>query len=195
MQSRFESHLLLNATGGESSLFYWLCQFFQCTNCYSKLVTMQGNLEQYSIQLIILAFSDIILGHKTKNWFYTTYLFTILGSFELFSTRTLSLCTVESYHIILNSQIFKNGKKSTINLIEKHDVHFVSVLWVDSCKQTWSRVDEESFPVAKTDTGSPLGLFRAKSKRLKSLQPKAFDEDLNHSGSKFFIIVLLRLLT
>eukprot|EP00794_Sanderia_malayensis_P009546 gene9546-10533_t len=78
--------------------------------------------------------------------------------------------------------IFMNGKKSTINLIEKHAVHFVSVLWVDSCKQTWSRVDEEQFPAMKKENESLLASLRGKIKRLKSLQPKAFDVDLHHSG-------------
>ena len=83
----------------------------------------------------------------------------------------------------ISTQVFKDGRKSTLNIVSKHNVYFVSVLWVDSCKQTWSRVSEEDFPATKTETGSPLANMRGKIKRLKSLQPKAFDEDLNDSGS------------
>ena len=72
--------------------------------------------------------------------------------------------------------------------MEKNDVFFVSVLWVDSCMKSWQRVDEKLFPASKNDSDSPMSSIQGKLKRLKSMQPKPFEEDLNHSGSKWQLI-------
>ena len=52
--------------------------------------------------------------------------------------------------------VFKDGKKSTRTRAEKRQLHLVSVLWLESCKQTGSRVPEKMFPVAKVEEGTPV---------------------------------------
>ena len=59
----------------------------------------------------------------------------------------------------------------------------MSVLWVDSCKTTCSKVCESIFP-AKMPESVDLSLPIARMKRVKSLQPKTFEEDMNNSASK-----------
>eukprot|EP00112_Aurelia_sp_Birch-Aquarium-sp1_P013934 Seg298.40 transcript_id=Seg298.40/GoldUCD/mRNA.D3Y31 product=Microcephalin protein_id=Seg298.40/GoldUCD/D3Y31 len=48
--------------------------------------------------------------------------------------------------------------------------------------KSWQRVDEILFPASKNDSDSPMSYIQGKMKRLKSMQPKPFEEDLNHSG-------------
>ena len=65
-------------------------------------------------------------------------------------------------------------------------IHFVSVLWVDSCKTTKCKVNESLFKAKLPwDVDSPLPVGRAK--RIKSLQPKTFEEDVRNSASKLLI--------
>ena len=79
-----------------------------------------------------------------------------------------------------NFQIFSNGRQSTLKFVDKHDVFLVSVLWVDSCVQNHRRADESLYPASRSDTESPN---RNKINRMKSMQPKAFEEEMKNSGS------------
>ncbi|XP_071807312.1 microcephalin-like isoform X2 [Asterias amurensis] len=78
--------------------------------------------------------------------------------------------------------IWKDGKKSTKDKALKRGLHLVSVLWVDSCKRNQQHVAESIFPVTETDNGSPVIIPRIK--RLKSMQPKSFEEDVLSSTER-----------
>lgn len=57
----------------------------------------------------------------------------------------------------------------------------VSVLWVESCRQSGKRVSEDLFPVVAPEQAvTPLMVGRLK--RTKSMQPKAFEEDVQNSA-------------
>ena len=57
----------------------------------------------------------------------------------------------------------------------------VSVLWVESCRQSGKRVSEDLFPVVVPEQAvTPLMVGRFK--RTKSMQPKAFEEDVQNSA-------------
>ena len=60
----------------------------------------------------------------------------------------------------------------------------MSVLWVDACKTCGCKVNEALYP-ARNPHEHCDGVFPAKVKRVKSLQPKSFEEDINNSASKF----------
>ena len=95
------------------------------------------------------------------------------------------------YSLFTLFQIFSNGRQSTVNFAEKHDVFLVSVLWVESCLQNHRRVEESLFPASRNDTSSPT---RSKMNRLKSMQPKAFDEEMKNSGSMAYICEFFRVI-
>ena len=62
------------------------------------------------------------------------------------------------------------------------------MLWVDSCKTTKCKVNESLFKAKLPwDVDSPLPIGRAK--RIKSLQPKTFEEDVRNSASKLLTIL------
>ena len=84
-------------------------------------------------------------------------------------------------------QIFSNGRQSTLKFVDKHDVFFVSVLWVDSCVQNHRRADESLYPASRSDIASPN---RSKINRMKSMQPKAFEVEMKNSGSMVYFCVL-----
>lgn len=78
-------------------------------------------------------------------------------------------------------QIFKDGKKATRERALKKGIHLVSVLWVESCRQSGKRVSEDLFPVVVPEQAvTPLMVGRLK--RTKSMQPKAFEEDVQNSA-------------
>ncbi len=57
----------------------------------------------------------------------------------------------------------------------------MSVLWVESCRQSGKRVSEDLFPVVVPEQAvTPLMVGRLK--RTKSMQPKAFEEDVQNSA-------------
>lgn len=77
-------------------------------------------------------------------------------------------------------QIFKDGKKSTVDKAVKKNIPLLSVLWVESCKQSGERVSEDLFPVISNKGGvTPL---IGRLKRTKSMQPKAFEDDVKNSA-------------
>ena len=78
-------------------------------------------------------------------------------------------------------QTFKDGKKATRERALKKGIHLVSVLWVESCRQSGKRVSEDLFPVVVPEQAvTPLMVGRLK--RTKSMQPKAFEEDVQNSA-------------
>lgn len=78
-------------------------------------------------------------------------------------------------------QIFKDGKKTTRERALKKGIHVVSVLWVESCRQSSKCVSEDLFPVVVPEQAvTPLMVGRLK--RTKSMQPKAFEEDVQNSA-------------
>ena len=80
-------------------------------------------------------------------------------------------------------QIFKDGKKTTRERALKKGMHLVSVLWVESCRQSGKRVSEDLFPVmVPGEAVTPLMVGRLK--RTKSMQPKAFEEDVQNSAGR-----------
>jgi len=71
----------------------------------------------------------------------------------------------------------------------------VSVLWVESCRQSGKRVSEDLFPfMAPEQVVTPLIVGRLK--RTKSMQPKAFEEDVHNSAGVCnticFVIFIVR---
>ncbi|KAL9979995.1 hypothetical protein ACROYT_G008525 [Oculina patagonica] len=79
--------------------------------------------------------------------------------------------------------IFKDGKKTTREKALKKGIHLVSVLWVESCRQSGKRVSEDLFPVVVPEQAvTPLMVGRLK--RTKSMQPKAFEEDVQNSADR-----------
>lgn len=85
----------------------------------------------------------------------------------------------------LRLQVFLNGRKSTLNFAEKINAYLVSVLWVDSCLKNQRRGDEDLYPASRNDVASPTAINRNKLNRLKSMQPKSFEEEMKKSGSMF----------
>ena len=55
------------------------------------------------------------------------------------------------------------------------------------------RVDEHLYPASRVDAISPMPMMRGKSKRLKSMQPKPFENGVDNS-SRFSIITYFRIL-
>lgn len=91
-------------------------------------------------------------------------------------------CIILIYFFIF--QVFKDGRKGTLTQLKKFShIHFVSVLWVDACKTIGCKVNEGLYP-ARNPQVEADGVFPAKGKRVKSLQPKTFEEDVNNSASK-----------
>ncbi|XP_065060268.1 microcephalin-like [Rhopilema esculentum] len=80
--------------------------------------------------------------------------------------------------------VFSNGLQSTLNHVDKYNAQFVSVLWVDSCMKSNCRVDEHLYPASRVDAISPMPLMRGKSKRLKSMQPKPFENGVDNSKTE-----------
>ena len=80
----------------------------------------------------------------------------------------------------LYEQIFKDGKKTTRERALKKGIHLVSVLWVESCRQSEKRVSEDLFPVM--EPGEAVTPLIGRLKRTKSMQPKAFEEDVQNSA-------------
>ena len=86
--------------------------------------------------------------------------------------------------------MFKDGRQGTSTQLKKYpNIHFVSVLWVDACKTIGCKVNEGLYP-ARNPKENVVGLPPARVKRVKSLQPKTFEEDVNNSASKLFNIFL-----
>ncbi|XP_038047413.1 microcephalin-like isoform X3 [Patiria miniata] len=76
--------------------------------------------------------------------------------------------------------VWKDGKKSTKDKAIKRGIHLVSVLWVDSCKQNQRRAEESLFPVTDCNEDTAIVIPR----RMKSMQPKSFEEDLESSTER-----------
>lgn len=74
----------------------------------------------------------------------------------------------------------------------KKGIHLVSVLWVESCSQSGKHVSEDLFPVVEPEQAvTPLMIGRLK--RTKSMQPKAFEEDVqNSAGTRSMLKQILR---
>jgi microcephalin len=79
--------------------------------------------------------------------------------------------------------IYKDGK-CNLERINKREIFIVNPLWLDSCKRCNERVSEAKYPViGDGGPGTPVMLGRLK--RMKSLQPKPFEESVARSvGNK-----------
>ncbi|OWF35919.1 uncharacterized protein LOC110442362 [Mizuhopecten yessoensis] len=79
--------------------------------------------------------------------------------------------------------VYKEGCKRTRTKAQKKGVFLVSVLWVDSCKQNQEHVSERLYPaMLPDDTSTPILL--TKLKKMKSMQPRDFDEDVANSAER-----------
>lgn len=97
---------------------------------------------------------------------------------EMLGATVVKKFTPEVTHVI-----FKDGKKTTREKAIKKGIHLVSVLWVESCRQSGKRVSEDLFPVVEPEQAvTPLMVGRLK--RTKSMQPKAFEEDVQNSADR-----------
>lgn len=97
---------------------------------------------------------------------------------EMLGAKVVKKLTPEVTHVI-----FKDGKKATRERALKKGIHLVSVLWVESCRQSGKRVSEDLFPVVVPEQAvTPLMVGRLK--RTKSMQPKAFEEDVQNSAER-----------
>ncbi|XP_069126699.1 LOW QUALITY PROTEIN: microcephalin-like [Argopecten irradians] len=79
--------------------------------------------------------------------------------------------------------VYKRGCKRTRTKAQKRDVFLVSVLWVDSCKQNQEHVSERLYPAILPDDNSTPVLL-TKLKKMKSMQPCDFDEDVANSAER-----------
>ncbi|XP_072170062.1 microcephalin-like [Diadema setosum] len=95
---------------------------------------------------------------------------------ELLGAKVSTKFTNDVTHVI-----WKDGKKSTRDKATKKGINLVSVLWVDSCKQNQEHVAESLFPVNAPDEKEALPI---KLKRMKSMQPKAVEEDIRNSSDR-----------
>ncbi|XP_071496436.1 microcephalin-like [Diadema antillarum] len=95
---------------------------------------------------------------------------------ELLGAKVSTKFTNDVTHVI-----WKDGKKSTRDKATKKGINLVSVLWVDSCKQNQEHVAESLFPVNAPDEKESLPI---KLKRMKSMQPKAVEEDIQKSSDR-----------
>jgi len=97
---------------------------------------------------------------------------------EMLGAKVSKKFTPDVTHVI-----FKEGKKATKERALKKGIHLVSVLWVESCRQSGKRISEDLFPVVESsEVGSPLMVGRLR--RTKSMQPKAFEEDVQNSADR-----------
>ncbi|XP_064626237.1 uncharacterized protein LOC135486956 [Lineus longissimus] len=78
--------------------------------------------------------------------------------------------------------VFKDGRKNTIQIALKRKLKLVTVLWVDSCRQNQEHVSEGLFPVAAS--GQNLTPMFGRLKKMKSMQPKDFEEELRNSAGR-----------
>ncbi|XP_033738214.1 microcephalin-like [Pecten maximus] len=79
--------------------------------------------------------------------------------------------------------VYKEGCKRTRTKAQKKGVFLVSVLWVDSCKQNQEHVSERLYPASLPDDKSTPVLL-TKLKKMKSMQPRDFDEDVANSAER-----------
>ncbi|XP_060083264.1 microcephalin-like [Ylistrum balloti] len=79
--------------------------------------------------------------------------------------------------------VYKEGCKRTRTKAQKRGVYLVSVLWVDSCKQNQEHVSERLYPATLPDDKS-TPILLTKLKKMKSMQPRDFDEDVANSAER-----------
>ncbi|CAG5135109.1 unnamed protein product, partial [Candidula unifasciata] len=83
--------------------------------------------------------------------------------------------------------VFKEGLKRTWNKAMKKKVHLVSVSWIDSCKQNQMQMPEKEFAaVMPEEISSPFPRINqpVRWKKMKSMQPCDFDEELARSAER-----------
>ena len=141
--------------------------------------------EIQNIQLHLFAFNlcDRKLKKKefSTEWVVQKVILTV-------SDPLLTEVTGSKSHLInISLQIFKDGKRTIRERALKKGIYLVSVLWVESCRQSGKRVSEDLFPViSPEEAATPLLVGRLK--RTKSMQPKAFEEDVQNSAGNFFLV-------
>ncbi|XP_011669005.2 microcephalin [Strongylocentrotus purpuratus] len=96
---------------------------------------------------------------------------------ELLGAKVEKKFTNDVTHVV-----WKDGKKSTRDRAVKKGIRLVSVLWVDSCKQNQEHVAESLFPVSAPDDKDVIQI--GKLKRMKSMQPKGVEEDIQRSAGR-----------
>ncbi|XP_062507282.1 microcephalin-like isoform X2 [Corticium candelabrum] len=92
---------------------------------------------------------------------------------EKLGGKAVSRFTSDITHVI-----FQNGKTHVKEKADKKGIPVVSVLWLESCRQTGEIASEAKYPVIYNES-TPVIL--GKLKRMKSMQPKSFDEQLSRS--------------
>ena len=98
--------------------------------------------------------------------------------------QRLGASTVPKLSHDVTHVVYKDGRKLTVEKAKRWNLHLVSVLWVDSCKQTQERVPESLFPINYMNQDSNTPLSTPKLKKTKSMQPKDFDVDLANSTER-----------
>ncbi|XP_055956644.1 microcephalin [Patella vulgata] len=83
--------------------------------------------------------------------------------------------------------IFKDGTKRTIDKAKKKGLHLVSVLWVDSCMRNKRHVTENMYPAVlpEKNKSTPIFFKRNRLKKMKSMQPNDFDDDVARSSERY----------
>ncbi|XP_055886393.1 microcephalin-like isoform X1 [Biomphalaria glabrata] len=83
--------------------------------------------------------------------------------------------------------VFKEGLKRTWNKARKRNVPLVSVSWLESCRQNYKKMPEIDFPaLMPEEIFSPLPKFNQgpRWKKMKSMQPNDFDEEIARSAER-----------
>ncbi|KAF0298862.1 Microcephalin [Amphibalanus amphitrite] len=98
--------------------------------------------------------------------------------------RALGALVVERFTKNVTHVIFKDGSKATYDRARRDRLRLVSVLWVDACRRQRERVDENRYPPATAERyESPL--FPARLRKLRSMQPRDFDEEMAAADRRF----------
>ncbi|XP_041359251.1 microcephalin-like [Gigantopelta aegis] len=118
----------------------------------------------------VVAFVDV----RTKNDNRSRGISCVL---EQLGARVVDKFTNDVTHVI-----FKEGKKMTINKATKKGIHLVSVLWIDQCMKNEQRVSEKLYPAIVPEHAKGTPIITGRLKKLKSMQPNDFDEDVARSA-------------
>ncbi|XP_067678748.1 microcephalin-like [Haliotis asinina] len=97
--------------------------------------------------------------------------------------RQLGAVVVSKFTDDVTHVIFKEGLKRTRDKAIKKNIHLVSVLWVDSCRKKDEHVSEKLFPAIVPESSSTPVQF-PRFKKMKSMQPSDFNEDVVSSAER-----------
>ncbi|XP_046353576.2 uncharacterized protein LOC124133267 isoform X1 [Haliotis rufescens] len=97
--------------------------------------------------------------------------------------RQLGAVVADKFTDDVTHVIYKEGLKRTRDKAIKKNIHLVSVLWVDSCRKNNDHVSEKLFPALLPESSSTPILF-PRLKKMKSMQPSDFNEDVVSSAER-----------